>query len=69
VLAEDKAFRRAIGQAIDRANNNLSVIEKVKHFVVADQPFTVENGMMTPTMKPRRHAIIRRWGPSVEQLY
>ncbi len=69
VLAEDKAFRRAIGQAIDRANRNLSVIEKVKHFVIADQPFTVENGMMTPTMKPRRHAIVRRWGPSVEQMY
>ncbi len=68
-LAEDKAFRRAIGQAIERANANLSVIERVKHFVIADQPFTVENGMMTPTMKTRRHAIIRRWGAAVEQMY
>ena len=68
-LAEDTAFRQAIGQAIDRANRNLSVIERVKHFVIADQPFTVENGMMTPTMKPRRHAIVRRWGASLEQLY
>ena len=68
-LCEDKAFRRAIGQAIDRANANLSVIEKVKHFVVADQPFTVENGMMTPTMKTRRHVIIRRWGAAIEQMY
>ena len=40
----------------------LSVIEKVKHFIVADEPFTVENGMMTPTMKTRRHVILRRWG-------
>lgn len=69
VLAEDKAFRRAIGQAIDRANVNLSVIEKVKHFVIADQPFTVENAMMTPTMKPRRHAIVRRWGAALDQMY
>jgi long-chain acyl-CoA synthetase len=68
-LAEDKAFRRAISQAIDRANAKLSVIERVKHFVIADQPFTIENGMMTPTMKPRRVAIVRRWGPAVEQLY
>ncbi len=68
-LAEDKAFRRAIGLAIDRANANLSVIERVKHFVIADQPFTIENGMMTPTMKTRRHAIIRRWGATVEQMY
>jgi long-chain acyl-CoA synthetase len=68
-LAEDKAFRRAIGQAIDRANAKLSVIERVKHFVIPDQPFTIENGMMTPTMKPRRGEIVRRWGPAVEQLY
>ena len=68
-LADNQAFRRVLGQAIDRANDNLSVIEKVKHFVVADQPFTVENGMMTPTMKTRRHVIIRRWGASVEQMY
>ena len=68
-LADNAAFRRAIGQAIDRANRSLSVIEKVKHFVVADQPFTIENGMMTPTLKPRRHAIVRRWGASLEQMY
>ncbi len=68
-LADNKDFRRSIGQAIDRANAGLSVIEKVKHFVIADQPFTVENGMMTPTMKARRHIIIRRWGAAVEQMY
>ncbi len=68
-LAEDKGFQRAIGQAVERANSNLSVIEKVKHFVIADQPFTVENGMMTPTLKTRRHAILRRWGASLDQMY
>ncbi len=68
-LADNKDFRRAIGQAIDRANAGLSVIEKVKHFIIADQPFTVENGMMTPTMKTRRHVIIRRWGAAIEQMY
>ena len=69
LLAEDKAFRRAIGQAVDRANRKLASFEKVKHFVVADQPFTVENGMMTPTMKPRRHEILRRWGASLDRMY
>ncbi len=68
-LAGDAAFRRAIGQAVERANRNLSLIEKVKHFVIADQPFTVDNGMMTPTMKPRRHEIVRRWGASVDKMY
>jgi len=69
VLAEDKAFRTAIGQAIDRANARLSVTERVKRFVIADRPFTIENGMMTPTMKPRRHAILGRWGAAIDRLY
>ena len=69
VLAVDKAFRGAIARAVDRANGHLSVTERVKRFVIADQPFTIDNGMMTPTMKPRRHAILRRWGAALEQLY
>ena len=68
-LVSDRAFRGAVGRAVDRANRNLSVTERVKRFVVADQPFTIENGMMTPTMKPRRHTIVGRWGTSIEQLY
>ena len=68
-FAEDKAFRDAIGQAVDRANARLSVTERVKRFVIADQPFTIENGMMTPTMKPRRHEIVRRWGAAIDALY
>ena len=59
----------AIGQAVDRANMHLSQAERVRRFVVADQPFTVENGMMTPTMKPRRHEVLRRWGAEIERLY
>ena len=68
-LAGDKAFRSAIGEVIDRANSNFSATERIKRFIVADEPFTIENGMMTPTMKLRRHEILKRWGDAVDQLY
>ena len=68
-LADDPAFRTAISRAVDRANADLSQVERVKRFVVADEPFTIENGMMTPTMKPRRHAINQRWGATLAGLY
>jgi long-chain acyl-CoA synthetase len=68
-LVEDKAFRGALGQAVDRANRRLAAPERVKRFVVADHPFTIENGMMTPTMKPRRRPIVERWGAAIERLY
>jgi long-chain acyl-CoA synthetase len=69
VLAGDKAFRTAISHAIDRANANLSITERVKRFVIADHPFTIENGMMTPTMKARRHAILNHWAQAIDELY
>jgi long-chain acyl-CoA synthetase len=68
-LTLNKDFHTAISKAIDRANRGLSVIERVKRFAIAGEAFTIENGMMTPTMKPRRHAITERWSSSIEALY
>lgn len=69
ILAHNRDFHTAMGQAIERANRGLSVIERVKGFAIADEPFTIDNGMMTPTLKPRRHEITARWSASIEALY
>lgn len=68
-LARLPAFQRAIKSAIDRTNADLSVIEKVRKFVIADEPFSVENGQMTPTMKIRRAQIREAYGPRMDALY
>ena len=47
----------------------LSVIEKVRQFAFADEPFTIENGEMTPSLKIRRHQIRQRYGARLEALY
>jgi len=68
-LSEDADFRAAISAAIDRVNAGLSVIEKVRRFTLTDEPFTIDNGMMTPTMKIRRHAILEKYGDRLTALY
>ena len=68
-LAYDDDFRAAIGAAIDRINADLSVIEKIRRFVISADPFTIENGMMTPTLKIRRHMIRNKYGDALEALY
>ncbi len=68
-LNELPAFRSAIKAAIDRTNQDLSVIEKVRKFVLADEPFTVENDMMTPTMKIRRMQIRESYQQRLDDLY
>ena len=68
-LTEDDDFRQAISAALDRVNEDLSVIEKVRRFILVADPFTIENEMMTPSMKIRRHIIKDRYGDALEALY
>ena len=63
------AFRAAIKAAIDRTNRDLSVIEKIRKFELADEPFSVENDQMTPTLKIRRPFIREAYGERLDALY
>ncbi|HEY8604570.1 long-chain fatty acid--CoA ligase [Tsuneonella suprasediminis] len=68
-LMELPPFRSAVRDAIDRTNGELSVVEKVRGFAFADEPFTIENEEMTPSMKIRRHKIRERYGDRLAGLY
>jgi len=68
-LKNDPAFHRALGVAVDRVNAGLSVIEKVRRFIIADEPFTIENEQLTPSLKIRRHVIRQVYGERLDALY
>ena len=63
------AFRSAVRAAVDRVNQDLSVIEKVRQFAFADEPFTIDNEELTPKQSIRRHKIKARYGDRLEALY
>ena len=63
------AFKSAVRAAVDRVNQDLSVIEKVRQFALADEAFTIENEEMTPSMKIRRHKIRDRYKDRTDALY
>ncbi len=62
-------FRARIRDAIDRVNKDLSVTEKIRGFTFADEPFTIENEQLTPSMKIRRHKIREVYGERMDALY
>jgi long-chain acyl-CoA synthetase len=68
-LAHDPDYVKALGAAVDRVNAELSVIEKVRRFIIADEPFTVENQQLTPSIKIRRHVIREVYGERLDALY
>jgi len=68
-LAADPDLRKEISAAIDRANTAASTVEKVRRFIIAPEPFSVDNAQLTPTMKIRRHVLKQTYGEELEQLY
>ncbi len=58
-----------IQNAISNLNNNLSKIENIKKFFVIKEKFSIENGMLTPTLKLKRYKIINKYKNNFEKLY
>jgi long-chain acyl-CoA synthetase len=56
-------------RAVDRVNADLSVIERVRRFILADEGFTIENEQLTPSLKIRRHVISQVYGERLQALY
>ena len=63
-LKEDK-----IKLIIENINKNLTLIEKIKKFILIYEEFTIENGMLTPTLKLKRKEIIKNYKQQLENLY
>jgi long-subunit acyl-CoA synthetase (AMP-forming) len=51
----------AVADAILTANRNLPDYARVADFIIADEPFSVANGLLTPTGKLRREAVALRY--------
>lgn len=54
---------------IDKTNKSLTAIEKIKKFKTLDEEFTIENELLTPTMKIRRHKIKSKYKIELEKFY
>lgn len=68
-LCGNPAVQRAVQAAVDRVNAELSVTEKVRRVVVTADAFTIDNEMLTPSMKIRRHKIREVYGEKLDALY
>ena len=71
ILSKDKKTLKneIIFKEIEKINKNLTKIEKIKKFFVIKEQFTIENGMMTPTLKLKRYKIIKKYKNEFEKYY
>ncbi len=63
------SLKISIAKAVDQINKQLSPLEKVRKFVIAKESFTIDNEMMTPTLKVRRHKVLELYKTEIEALY
>ncbi|MDE2229729.1 MAG: long-chain fatty acid--CoA ligase [Alphaproteobacteria bacterium] len=68
-LADVPEIRQAVTAAVARVNETLAPFERIRRFIVADEPFTTANHQMTPTLKIRRHVIRHVYGEALAALY
>ena len=67
--SESKSSDEDIQRYIDEVNKDLTQPEKIKKFIFIDEPFSIENNLMTPTMKVRRHEVQIKYQNQIDQLF
>ena len=69
LVSDSHENRTAIDIFLDNINKTLSLVEKVKKFKLIEEEFTIDNGMLTPTLKLKRKEIIKNYRQRLEELY
>ena len=58
-----------INNAIEKINKKLTLLEKIKKIQLIDESFSIENGLLTPTMKVKRKKVTEKYKKELENLY
>ncbi len=71
VLSEENLniTHEQIEKEINKVNQNLAKIEQIKKFFIINEKFSIENGMLTPTLKLKRYKIVTKYKNQFEKLY
>ena len=72
LIVPSKDFLREkekINNVIEKINKKLTLLEKIKKIQLIDENFSIENGLMTPTMKVKRKKVTEKYKDQLEKLY
>jgi long-chain acyl-CoA synthetase len=69
IVSENEENQKEIENYLENLNKSLSLVEKVKKFKLIKEEFTIENGMLTPTLKLKRKKILETYKEDLEKLY
>ncbi|MFK5890544.1 MAG: long-chain fatty acid--CoA ligase [Flavobacteriaceae bacterium] len=68
IISNEKVIER-IQEEIDKGNSKFGKWEKIKRFELTPDVWGVENGLLTPTMKPKRAIILKKYADLYNKIY
>ncbi|MFE2532470.1 AMP-dependent synthetase/ligase [Streptomyces sp. NPDC059371] len=68
-VVRDPRMRADVQKAVDHANAAVSRAESIRAFALVEGEFTEDNGLLTPSLKVRRHAVTTAYAAEIEALY
>lgn len=68
-LVKSRDVEKLIQQELDIHQQGLARYEQIKYFLLAPQPFSIEGGELTASMKIKRNEVIRKYQAEIEELY
>ena len=69
IVCEKETEEEKIKLIIENINKNLTLIEKIKKFIIINDEFMIDNRMLTPTLKLKRKEITKNYKQQLENLY
>jgi len=66
---EFKDQKEKISEIINKTNKNLTLVEKIKKYYLINENFSIENGLLTPTMKVKRNKVVEKYKNILENLF
>jgi long-chain acyl-CoA synthetase len=68
-LVHDPRLRADVQKAVDHANQAVSRAESIRAFALVEGEFTEDNGLLTPSLKLKRHVVTAAYADDIEALY
>ncbi|MEO8800801.1 MAG: long-chain fatty acid--CoA ligase [Polyangiaceae bacterium] len=68
LLADPKVVELFKGE-LAKFGGKFKGFESVQDFALIDKDFTTENGMLTPSLKLKRRAVLEKYGSTIDELY
>ena len=68
-IAQDPNVRALLSAEVSRMNAKLASFEQIKRFEALAEDFTLENGLLTPSLKLKRRLVIERFSAQIDAVY